>query len=167
MIYKYVYKTPKKFDNILMISDGIYLTGLRFENSESSFIPRSLTKKLSIFEETRKWLDIYFSGNIPNFTPKYKISNLTDFRKDVIEIVKKIPYSEVITYKDIAMKIKTKKNIEKMSFQAVGNAVGWNPICIIIPCHRVIGTNKSLTGYSGGIKNKKALLELEGDNLNN
>ena len=73
-----------------------------------------------------------------------------------------IDYGEVITYNDIAKKIARRRNLERMSAQAVGGAVGWNPICIIIPCHRVIGSDGSLTGYGGGIDNKKALLELEG-----
>ena len=78
-----------------------------------------------------------------------------------------IPYGKVVTYNDIAKEIAKEENIPKMSAQAVGGAVGWNPICIIIPCHRVVGTNKSLTGYGGGIKNKIALLKLEKQDINN
>lgn len=77
-----------------------------------------------------------------------------------------IPYGKTITYNDIAKKIAKSKNIEKMSAQAVGEAVGWNPICIIIPCHRVVGTNRSLIGYGGGMNNKISLLKLEGMNIN-
>ena len=77
-----------------------------------------------------------------------------------------IPYGKTITYNDIAKKIAKEKSIEKMSAQAVGGAVGWNPICIIIPCHRVVGTNRSLTGYGGGMNNKISLLKLEGMNIN-
>ena len=118
-------------------------------------------KDLLIFKETSKWLDIYFNGNVPDFTPKYKIENLTPFRKDVIDIMNEIPFGKTLTYNDIAKTIAKKRGIERMSSQAVGGAVGWNPICIIIPCHRVVGTNGSLTGYGGGIKNKVALLTLE------
>lgn len=82
----------------------------------------------------------------------------------VLEEIKKTPYGEVITYNDIAKVVAKKKNMNKMSAQAVGGAVGWNPICLIIPCHRVIGTDGSLTGYVGGIENKKALLEHEKNN---
>ena len=78
----------------------------------------------------------------------------------------KIPMGKVITYNDIAKEIAQTKGIKRMSAQAVGGAVGWNPICIIIPCHRVVGSNKSLTGYGGGIQNKVKLLELEGININ-
>ena len=78
----------------------------------------------------------------------------------------KIPWGEVITYGDIADGIAKKKGLSRMSSQAVGGAVGWNPICIIIPCHRVVGSNGSLTGYGGGISNKIKLLELEGHDMN-
>lgn len=115
-----------------------------------------------ILQDTIHWLDIYFSGHNPNFTPAYRVDNQTPFRKDVIEILTKIPFGKTVTYGEIATEIAQKYGIPKMSAQAVGNAVGWNPICIVIPCHRVIGTNGKLVGYGGGIKNKEALLRLEG-----
>jgi len=83
----------------------------------------------------------------------------------VIDIMNKIPYGKVVTYNDIAKEIAKIKGLNKMSAQAVGGAVGWNPICIIIPCHRVVGSNGSLTGYGGGIKNKIKLLELEKNDM--
>lgn len=107
---------------------------------------------MNIFDEVTRWLDIYFSGKNPDFIPKYKIQNLTPFRKLVIDSMIKIPYGETITYNDIAKTIARKKGIKKMSAQAVGGTVGWNPICIIIPCHRVVGSNDNLTGYGGGIQ---------------
>ena len=145
---------------MIMNSDGEYLTGLWFENSRdtSKHDINYEEKDLPIFKETSKWLDIYFKGNIPDFTPKYKIENLTPFRKDVIDIMNEIPFGKTVTYNDISKIIAKKRGIERMSSQAVGGAVGWNPICIIIPCHRVVGSNGSLTGYGGGIKNKVALL---------
>lgn len=115
-----------------------------------------------ILKETSHWLDIYFSGHQPDFNPDYKIENLTPFREEVIEILTKIPFGKTISYGEIASKIAHNRNIPNMSAQAVGNAVGWNPICIIIPCHRVIGSNGNLIGYGGGIQNKEALLRLEG-----
>ena len=163
MTYKWFYKTPNEFDDIMLNSDGEYLTGLWFVNSKDS-LKHNINceeKELQIFIQTCKWLDSYFSGEVPHFTPKYKINNSTPFRDMVIEIMNKIPLGETITYSDIAKEIAKKKNIKKMSSQAVGGAVGWNPICIIIPCHRVIGANGNLTGYGGGIKNKIALLKLE------
>lgn len=122
-------------------------------------------RKITYFEETCKWLDTYFSGKEPDFTPKYKVNNLTDFRKEVIEIMNTIPFGETITYNDIAKIIAKRHGIKRMSAQAVGGAVGWNPICIIIPCHRVIGANRALTGYGGGIKNKLSLLKNEGNDI--
>lgn len=122
-------------------------------------------KDLEIFRETSRWLNIYFSGKTPNFTPKYKISNLTPFRKEVIDIMNSIKYGETLTYNDISKIIAKKRGLKRMSAQAVGGAVGWNPICIIIPCHRVVGTNGSLTGYGGGIKNKVALLTHEKNDM--
>lgn len=163
MVYKWLYKTPNNFDDIILNSDGNYLTGLWFVGSRDS-LKHSLNcieEKLPIFEETIKWLDIYFSGNNPNFTPKYKINNLTPFREMVTNIMNQIPFGCTMTYGDIAKIIAKEKGIEKMSSQAVGGAVGANPICIIIPCHRVLGANNSLTGYGGGINNKIALLENE------
>ena len=119
-----------------------------------------------IFEETKKWLDIYFNGENPTFIPKYKINNLTDFRKEVIDIINTIEYGKLLTYGDISKIIAKNRKIKKMASQAVGGAVGSNPICIIIPCHRVVGKNGKLTGYGGGINNKIELLKLEGIDTN-
>ena len=168
MTYICKYKTPSEFSDILINSDGEYLTGLWFEHSRDTLkhMIDCEEKKLPIFKETVKWLDIYFSGKNPGFTPKYKINNLTPFRKEVIDIMNNIPFGETLTYNDISKLIAKKRGIKRMSAQAVGGAVGWNPICIIIPCHRVVGTNGSLTGYSGGIKNKVALLALEKNDMN-
>lgn len=150
-----------------MKSDGEYLTGLWFDGSrdDKKHNSQCVFKDLNIFDETVDWLNSYFKGNIPDFTPKYKLENLTPFREEVFDIMNKIPYGEVITYNDIAREIADKRGIKKMSAQAVGGAVGWNPICIIIPCHRVVGSNGSLTGYGGGIENKIGLLKLEGIDL--
>lgn len=149
---------------MIMTSDGEYLTGLWFKGSKDELKHKEegINKSLSIFDDTKKWLDIYFSGNETSFTPEYKIDNTTDFRKDTISKMNQIPYRKVVSYGDIAREVAKEKEIKKMSAQAVGGAVGANPICIIIPCHRVIGTDGSLTGYGGGIKNKIELLKLEG-----
>ncbi len=165
VIYKKTYDSPLGIIN--MKSDGEYLTGLWFDGSrdDKKHNSQCVFKDLNIFDETVDWLNSYFKGNIPDFTPKYKLENLTPFREEVFDIMNKIPYGEVITYNDIAREIADKRGIKKMSAQAVGGAVGWNPICIIIPCHRVVGSNGSLTGYGGGIKNKIGLLKLEGIDL--
>lgn len=168
MIYKYSYKTPKEFSNMIMNSDGKYLTGLWFEDSKDSYkhTINCEEKDLEIFKETSKWLDIYFSGKNPDFTPKYKIENLTPFRQEVIDIMNSIDFGKTVTYGDISKIIAKNRGIKRMSSQAVGGAASRNPICIIIPCHRVVGTNGSLTGYGGGIKNKIALLAHEKNDMN-
>lgn len=167
-MYIYKYKTPCGFSDMLMSSDGVYLTGLWFCGSRdaSKHDFNYEEKRLSIFDDTIRWLDIYFSGGIPDFVPKYRISNSTSFRDEVIDIMNDISYGDVITYGDIASTVALKRGLSRMSSQAVGGAVGWNPICIIIPCHRVVGSNGSLTGYGGGISNKIKLLELEGHDMN-
>ena len=164
MTYTYTYKTPAQFSDMVMNSDGEYLTGLWFEGSRDSskHEANGEVKDLPIFRETCRWLDMYFSGKMPDFTPKYKINNLTPFRKEISDIMNTIPYGQTLTYNDIAKMIAKSRGVEKMSAQAVGGAVGWNPICIIIPCHRVIGANGNLTGYGGGLQNKIELLKLEG-----
>ena len=116
--------------------------------------------KCSTCQKAKKWLDVYFSGEEPNFTPPLHPNGST-FRKAVWQILLDIPYGQTITYGEIARRIAVMKNTSHMSAQAVGGAVGHNEISIIIPCHRVIGTNGSLTGYAGGIDKKISLLKLE------
>lgn len=163
MLYKIKYKTPDNFDDLFIISDEEYLLGIIFNNSNdlSKFAGDFKEETTPVIEDTIKWLDVYFKGEIPNFIPKYRIYNLTPFRSEVSNIMLNIPYGKSIAYGDIADIIKNKRNIKKMSSQAVGGAVGSNPICIIIPCHRVLGKDNSITGYGGGIINKMALLDLE------
>ena len=177
MIYYCKYITPKNFDNLILVSDGQVLTNLFFENSKddvNAYKQFSSADKfdenqkcsecdfLPIFKQTFRWLDIYFSGKQPDFTPPYLTKNLTLFRKKVQNYIIEIPWGKTVTYGDIAKKIATEKGVKKMSAQAVGGATGWNPICIIIPCHRVMGIGGKVTGYGGGIKNKIELLKLEG-----
>ena len=160
MIYinYYINKTIK----LVLESDGENLTGLWFDGSQnfSRHLDAAMQKDLPIFEQTKKWLDIYFSGKNPDFVPRIKQNNLTPFRKEVYEIMRKIPYGKTLTYGEIAEKIAKKKGVKKMSAQAVGGAVGANQICIILPCHRVVGKT-SLVGFGGGLENKKKLLEIE------
>ncbi len=164
MIYLWNYKTPDGFDNMQMSSDGTYLTGLWFEGSKDTgkHQRQGEVQLLPVFKETIRWLDIYFTRQEPDFTPACSIGNLTHFRKEVQSVMREIPYGKSITYGDIARVIAENRGIEKMSAQAVGGAVGSNPICIIVPCHRVMGADGSITGYGGGCDNKKALLKLEG-----
>lgn len=159
--FKYIYRTPSDIDDIVLFSDGEFLTRVMFitENVDVSSFKYT---KLPIFEEMTKWLDIYFDKKNPSFVPKYKISeNISSFRKEVFEILLTIPYGKTISYKDIANIIAKKRGLDKMSSQAVGQAVSSNPLLIIIPCHRVIGCNGNLTGYSAGLNNKVSLLRYE------
>lgn len=167
MTYKQVYHTPEGFSDLIMNSDGEYLTGLWFDGSgdESGHITDCEERDLPVFQETGRWLDLYFSGKNPDFTPKYKIKELTPFRQEVVDIMNTIPYGKTISYKKIAEIIANNRGLERMSAQAVGGAVGWNPLCIIIPCHRVVGINGNLTGYGGGMRNKIALLSHEGNQI--
>ena len=167
MIYQWKYQTPDSFSDIYMNSDGEFLTGLWFEGSRDSSKHTSdgEERELPIFVETCRWLDLYFEGKEPDFLPKYKVEGLTPFRKEVLEILMEIPFGNTVTYGDIAAEIARKRGLQRMSAQAVGGAVGWNPICIIIPCHRVVGADGSLTGYGGGLSNKESLLALEGMGL--
>ena len=148
---------------MMMTSDGEVLTGLHFLDSRkvAKVCRDCAEREPSVFRETRRWLDEYFAGRAPAFTPAYRIDGLTPFRNDVIRAMLAIPFGETATYGDIAAAVAKKRGLKKMSAQAVGGAVGWNPICIIIPCHRVIGANGALVGYGGGIKNKVALLKYE------
>ena len=160
MIYKQLYKTPDGFDDLIMSSDGELLTALCFEHQ--CHTTGFTAKRLEIFDCTHDWLDMYFSGGIPDFTPPLRIEGLTPFRQAVTDTMCRIPYGATVTYGDIAKRIAAERGIIKMSAQAVGGAVGHNPISILIPCHRVVGTGGSLTGYAGGVEKKRFLLELEG-----
>ena len=161
MEYTYHYTSP--LGEITLACDGERLTGLWFENQK--YFARTLEneheeKHLPIFEETCRWLDLYFSGKIPDFTPPLFLKG-TSFRRSVWEILLTIPYGETMTYGKIAEIIALRKEIPHMSAQAVGGAVGHNPISLIIPCHRVIGTDGSLAGYAGGLERKRWLLTFE------
>lgn len=146
-----------------MASEGKALSGLWFEEQRyfaSTLDSDSKEKDLPLFEQTKQWLDCYFLGCEPKFTPPVLL-NGTPFQMSVWEILKTIPYGKVITYKDIATKIAHQRGIQQMSAQAVGGAVSRNPISIIVPCHRVIGTDNNLTGYASGVERKLSLLKIE------
>lgn len=165
MEYISLYNSP--LGEMTLASDEKNLTGLWFNGQkyDKDVLDKEVCEKpLPIFDETKKWLDIYFSGECPNFTPPIHIKS-TGFRKEVAEIMLTIPYGKTMTYGEIANKISKQRNIEKMSAQAVGGAVGHNSISIIIPCHRVVGSNGKLTGYAGGLNRKIKLLSLEKSNL--
>ena len=159
MIYTTHYTSP--LGGITLASDGMALTGLYFDG-ERDFPDLSAAQKkdLPVFGEAMRWLDLYFAGKEPDFMPVLNPTG-TAFQQAVWEILRTIPYGATTSYGTIAQRIeqKTKK---RMSAQAVGGAVGRNPISIIIPCHRVIGADGSLTGYAGGLEKKEYLLRTEG-----
>ena len=121
-------------------------------------------KNLPIFTRAEEWLDIYFSGKDPGWCPPLAMRT-TEFRRHVWEIMLRIPYGKTMTYGQIAARLAEERGLPHMSAQAVGGAVGHNSISLIIPCHRVVGTDGSLTGYAGGIHTKVELLTLEGTDL--
>ena len=164
MYYKATYQSPLGI--MTMAGDENNLVGLWNEgqkyHGETLYKDMISNNNMPIFETTRKWLDRYFAGQKPDIAELSLAPAGSEFRQKVWDILCQIPYGEVITYGDIAKKIAAERNKESMSSQAVGGAVGHNPISIIIPCHRVIGSDGSLTGYAGGIQIKIKLLELEG-----
>ena len=163
MNYKYTYESP--LGTMIMLGTLSYLTDLFFvdESHAPTYDDADyIEQKTGPFEVTIMWLDQYFSGKKPFVTPPVELEG-TEFRKSVWAILQTIPYGENITYGEIAKEIAKQQGKKKMSAQAIGGAVGHNPISIIIPCHRVIGSNCQLTGYAGGIERKKYMLDLEAE----
>lgn len=161
MDYTHHYHSP--FGRITLASDGKALTGLWFDGQKyfgSTLTEKQEEKELAVFLQTEEWLNIYFSGKEPDFTPPLTMK-ATPFRKEVWKILLEIPFGKTMTYKEIGEKIAKQRGLARMSAQAVGGAVGHNPISLIIPCHRVVGTDGSLTGYAGGLDKKAKLLMLE------
>lgn len=148
---------------ILLAADEIGLTGLWFDGQKyfAHGLPAErVERNTHALSEAKHWLDIYFVGREPDFMPPlHPIGSA--FRRDVWDILLQIPYGQVTTYGEIARRLAAKQGLPRMSAQAVGGAVGHNEISVIIPCHRVVGANGSLTGYAGGIERKVKLLELE------
>ncbi|KXU46052.1 putative methylated-DNA--[protein]-cysteine S-methyltransferase [Candidatus Stoquefichus sp. KLE1796] len=164
MLYKTIYESS--LGNILIVSDENNIIGLWFEGQKYFLanIKDDITQKddLPILQSAKLWLDQYFAGQKPNIANLKLAPRGNDFRLTVWKILCEIPYGQLTTYGEIAKKVAIVMNKESMSAQAVGGAVGHNPISIIIPCHRVVGSHGSLTGYAGGIDKKIKLLQLEG-----
>jgi len=159
----YINHYHSSLGSITLASDGEALTGLWFDRQKhfpNKLISESTEEELPIFTQAIKWLNTYFGGKAPDFTPPISLT-ATPFRKAVYEILLTIPYGQTMTYGEIANIIAEQNGIERMSAQAVGGAVGHNPISIIVPCHRVVGADGSLTGYAGGLDKKIELLKLE------
>ena len=149
---------------LLLAADEEGLTGLWFEG-QKHFARRLGSareeRELALFGEVKRWLDVYFSGKEPDFMPPLHMIG-TAFEREVWDILRAIPYGQTTTYGAIAAQLAKRRGLAHMSAQAVGGAVGRNPIAVIIPCHRVLGADGSLTGYAGGLARKRRLLTLEG-----
>ena len=160
MQYTNTYRSP--IGNMTMASDGAHLTGLWFDGQKyfaDTLAPEHVEQSLTIFDQTKEWLDCYFDGGLPEVPPPLQPTG-SPFRLAVWELLGRIPYGQVTTYGEIAALL-ARQTKQSVSAQAVGGAVGHNPISILIPCHRVVGRNGSLTGYAGGIDKKLKLLTLE------
>ena len=162
MLYTGYYRSP--LGRLLLAADEIGLTGLWFERQRrfaQGLDPVHTDEETPILAQTRRWLDLYFSGSVPDFTPPLHPVG-SDFRQEVWALLLQIPYGKTTTYGALAAQLAEKHGQRRMSAQAVGGAVGHNPISIIIPCHRVVGADGSLTGYAGGLDTKARLLAVEG-----
>ena len=161
MEYTNEYISP--LGKILLASDGHALTGLWFEGQKyfAAKLERDHEEKdLPVFAQVAEWLALYFNGKHPAFTPPLTLKG-TPFQKEVWEAMLAIPFGQTTTYAKIAAQIAKHRGLASMSAQAVGSAVAHNPISLIIPCHRVVGSDGSLTGYAGGIEKKEWLLAME------
>lgn len=163
MLYKSCYISP--IGAIYLVCDQTGLMGLWLENQKyfaKKIIDESvIAKNHPTIKKVKKWLDAYFAKSNPQIDNLVLKPQGTTFQKEVWKLLMEIPYGEVTTYGEIAKMLAKKMGIDKMSAQAVGAAVGHNPISIIIPCHRVIGAKGNLIGYAGGIEKKRWLLEHE------
>ena len=161
---QYTSRCQSPLGELLLTADSGGLTGAWFPGAKYCQETVSLDweeKELPVFAEAKEWLAIYFSGKQPDFMPPIHLYG-SSFQLAVWEILKKIPYGRTAAYGEIAKEIARQRGILRMSDQAVGGAVGRNPISILVPCHRVLGADGSLTGYAGGLDKKRFLLKLEG-----
>lgn len=159
----YYKKAASPLGEITLRSDGEALTGLWFADDKhygTKDIAGAALAGLDVFMQAEEWLAEYFAGREPKVSVPLKLQG-SEFQMQVWRLLQDIPYGRLVTYGDVAKKIAAQKGVARMSAQAVGGAVGHNPLCIIVPCHRVVGANGSLTGYGGGMWRKVRLLELE------
>lgn len=154
----YICRWMSPLGSVTIASDGTSVTGLWFDGQKhygTTLTPEPVLCDLPVFRETIAWLECYFSGKAPAFTLPLRCTG-TPFQMKVWELLRSIPYGETVTYGELARTMDP-----PTSPRAVGNAVGRNPISILIPCHRVMGADGALTGYAGGTGRKQALLRLE------
>lgn len=152
---------------ITLAADDDYLRGLWFDGQRYDRLgltPGSALRETPILALTRRWLDVYFAGEAPDFTPPYRVDG-SEFKRAVSAAMAAIPRGETRSYGDLARVVAKTMGRARTAPQAVGGAVGHNPLSIIVPCHRVVGSDGSLVGYAGGLERKRRLLELEGIDL--
>ncbi len=161
MIYTQHYESP--LGGILLAADETGLTGLWFDGEKyyaDNLAAVHEARDTQVLGAAKRWLDVYFAGKEPDFLPPlHPIGSA--FRQEVWQLLLEIPYGQTTTYGALARRLAERRGLRHMSAQAVGGAVGHNEISILIPCHRVVGTSGSLTGYAGGIDKKLSLLRLE------
>lgn len=161
-----IYSSP--IGSLLLAAEDERLKGLWIEGQKywAATLPDGCEQRETpILTAASRWLDSYFSGGQPKPQELMLSPSGSDFRQLVWQLLQEIPYGKVVTYQEIAHRAAQKLGRQSMSAQAVGGAVGHNPISIIIPCHRVIGSDRSLTGYAGGLEKKRWLLEMEGADI--
>lgn len=161
MIYTQHYESP--LGGILLAADETGLTGLWFDGEKyyaDNLAAEHEARDTQALGAAKRWLDVYFAGKEPDFLPPLHLIG-SAFRQEVWQLLLEIPYGQTTTYGALARRLAERRGLRHMSAQAVGGAVGHNEISILIPCHRVVGTSGSLTGYAGGIDKKLSLLRLE------
>lgn len=157
------YTTPDDFDRLCLFAHRDALCAVLFAGTQAcrTYLCGAREAPSPVLTQTARWLDGYFAGKPPEYLPPMHLRGLTPFRERVLRAVQTIPYGKSATYGQLAA-VLARETAHKMCAQAVGGALGYNPVCILIPCHRVLGAGGKLTGYGGGIQNKIALLRLEG-----
>ena len=161
---QYIFRYLSPLGEMTMAGSGERLTGLWFcgqKYDRAGLESGAEEKELPVFLQTKQWLDCYFSGQEPAFTPPLLLPE-PGFRRTVTELLLTVPYGHTVTYGELAREAARRRGLNRMSARAVGGAVSRNPLSILIPCHRVVGKNGSLTGYAGGVERKMALLKGEG-----
>lgn len=163
----FIHDLDSPLGELLLSADDIGLTGIWFQKQKyfaNELDTEAREADLPVFEQTKQWLALYFSGKEPDFLPPLHLIG-TPFQLEVWDLLLKIPYGATTTYGTLAKKLADAHGLPKMSAQAIGGAVSHNKISILVPCHRVVGSNGNLTGYAGGIWRKEALLNLEQKHL--
>ena len=162
MIHTAFYDAP--YGRYMMAAEDGALTGVWLEGQKyfPSDLPEPSGEEAEIFAHTRRWLDAYFAGLQPDVSALPIAPRGSAFAQSVWQLLLEIPYGQTVSYGQLAKRLAEQRGLTRMSAQAVGGAVGHNPLSIIIPCHRVLGAKNQLTGYAGGLDVKTFLLKLEG-----